>query len=92
MSLREVTKVFYATRLLPEADDSCAGLEGYDTSGDVKFDVGLGPLNDGFGPGREFVNGKLFIRFTFGISAYCVEASVYEESTRKIDQGKQKTQ
>jgi hypothetical protein len=84
MSLREVTKAFQATRLVPDSDDSCSGLEGYDTSGDVCFSVGTVPLNDGLEPRTSLVNGKQFVRFVFGIHAYCVEAAIYEASTKRI--------
>jgi hypothetical protein len=84
MPLREVTKRFYATRLPREADDSCASLEGLDTSGDVPFEAGQGPLNDGFEPRMSVVNGKQVVRFVFGSYAYCAELAVYEDSTRKI--------
>jgi len=84
VALRKVIKAFRATRLSPEMESSCEVLEDYDTTGDVEFKVGMAPLNDGFHPQEQVVNGKQFAQFTFSSFSYCVERSIYEESTERI--------
>ncbi|MGC1463592.1 MAG: hypothetical protein WA802_15420 [Terracidiphilus sp.] len=84
MALRKVTKAFYALRLTQSGINACNELEGYDGPGDVLFRVGDAPLNDSFNLQADLVNGREFVHFTFSLSSYCVERSIYESSTESI--------
>jgi len=84
MTRRITTKLFHATRLDRDDDRSCSQLEGCDITGDVPFAKGMGPLEDGFPPGDQFVNSQPVAQFRFQSYSYCAERSVYETSNEEI--------
>jgi len=44
----------------------------------------MGPLEDGFPPGDQFVNSQPVAQFRFQSYSYCAERSVYETSNEEI--------
>jgi hypothetical protein len=84
MALRKVVKEFRAFRLTGSEINACNELEGYQGDGDVLFRVGYAPLNDGFNPQTNLVNGLEFVHFMFSQGSYGVERSIYENSTESI--------
>ena len=86
MALRRVIKSFRAVALPRGNDLSCGVLEGYDNSGDVNFGEGTAPLNDGSFQHITFVDGQEFVRFIFSVAAFCVERSIFEDSTVVLGQ------